>query len=207
MVEFLQEETAAIVRRGEARRPDPDRKFVELGMDSLMGLELAYRIRDGVGVELPADTLFYQATIAQWADALLERLSGGTGAAAAPAEKSSLAANFFQEPEEKPATAWLHGAESSPNAELRLFCFHHLGGAASLFSGWSQDLPTEISLCPVQLPGREERGDEPAIRDFTTLIETLLDVLLEYPDRPFAFLGDTAGNLISYELAQLVRQR
>ena len=176
-------------------------------MDSLMGLELAYRIRNSVGVELPADTLFYQATIAQLADALLERLSGGTGAAAAPAERV-LSPLTSSKSLEKPATAWLHGARLGPTRSCD--CSVSITSAAPhrCSPARSGTYQAEISLCPVQLPGqRRTRRRTSAIRDFTTLIETLLDVLLEYLGSAVRLLGHSAGNLISYELAQLVRQR
>lgn len=39
-------------------------------------------------------------------------------------------------------------------ARLRLFCFHHAGGAASAFAGWQEALGPDVSVVPVQLPGR-----------------------------------------------------
>lgn len=82
----------------------------------------------------------------------------------------------------------------------RLFCFHHAGGGASAFTGWRDALPG-LSVCPVQLPGREGRVTEPAVRDLDTLV-TDLDVHLgPFLHRPFLFYGHSMGALVAYRLA------
>src|SRR3712207_7744395 len=44
-----------------------------------------------------------------------------------------------------------------PGARLRLFMIPHAGGGASAFRGWAELFPDEVEVCPVQLPGRENR--------------------------------------------------
>jgi surfactin synthase thioesterase subunit len=94
----------------------------------------------------------------------------------------------------------------NPQAQLRLFSFPYAGGGASIYRQWSRSLPPEIDLCPVQLPGRENRLKEPLFTSLTPLIETLARELMPYLDRPFAFFGHSMGALISFELARYLRR-
>lgn len=108
----------------------------------------------------------------------------------------------------KPAgTSWLSGPPPSPNARLRLFCFPYAGGGALAYRTWVQDLPAGVDLCPVQLPGRESRLLEQPYTRIGALVQTLLDVLWPYFDRPFAFFGHSLGALIGFELARQLRQQ
>jgi medium-chain acyl-[acyl-carrier-protein] hydrolase len=105
-------------------------------------------------------------------------------------------------------TPWLAYHRPLSQARLRLFCFHHAGGAASIFRPWAARLqPYEIELCPVQLPGREARINEQPYRDLKPLVDQLAKVLAPYTDRPFALLGHSMGGLIAFYLAQHFQQR
>ncbi len=105
-------------------------------------------------------------------------------------------------------TPWLAYHRPLPQARLRLFVFHHAGGAASAFRPWAARLqPYEIELCPVQLPGREARINEQPYRDLKPLVEQLGKVLTPYTDLPFALLGHSMGGLIAFYLAQHFQQR
>ena len=54
---------------------------------------------------------------------------------------------------------WI-GRRLTADPELRLFCLPCAGGGASAFRAWRDGLPASIDLCPVQLPGRENRLNE-----------------------------------------------
>jgi medium-chain acyl-[acyl-carrier-protein] hydrolase len=95
---------------------------------------------------------------------------------------------------------------SKPQPHLRLFCFPYAGGGASLFRPWSDKLPSEVEVCPVQLPGRENRLREPAFNRLTPLVQALDQALRPYMDIPYAFFGYSMGALISFELARHSRK-
>jgi medium-chain acyl-[acyl-carrier-protein] hydrolase len=100
------------------------------------------------------------------------------------------------------ASPWLSHWQHRPHARVRLFCFPYAGGGASIFQKWSQLLPQEIEICPVQLPGREERLAEKPFSTMSSLLDTLVPLLLPYLDIPYAFFGHSMGTLISFELAR-----
>lgn len=102
---------------------------------------------------------------------------------------------------------WIPRRAPSPQARLRLFCFPYAGGGASIFRGWQQSLPPEVDVCPVQLPGRENRLGEAPFDRLVPLVRTLADVLAPHLELPFAFYGYSNGALISFELARELRRR
>jgi surfactin synthase thioesterase subunit len=59
-----------------------------------------------------------------------------------------------------------------------------------------------VEVCLIQLPGRENRFDEPAIDRVEWLVGQLSDGLAPYLDRPFALFGHSMGALIAFELAR-----
>jgi surfactin synthase thioesterase subunit len=92
--------------------------------------------------------------------------------------------------------------DPDPADTVRLFCFHHAGGGASVFGGWAESLGPTAGVYPVQLPGREARIREPRLRALTDLIPEL-DAELDFAlDRPFALYGHSMGALIAHQLAQ-----
>ncbi|GLV53947.1 thioesterase [Dictyobacter sp. S3.2.2.5] len=90
-------------------------------------------------------------------------------------------------------------------SQVRLFCFPYAGGGASIYNSWAEELPAQIELCALQLPGRENRFAEPPFTNLNQLVETLLPVLKPYLDVPFAFFGHSMGALTAFELARAIR--
>ena len=105
------------------------------------------------------------------------------------------------------ADPWIARRKPNPQARLRLFCFPYAGGGASIFHSWSNDVPAQVEICPVQLPGRENRLMEPPFTHIPPLVQTLTQVLRPYLDMPFAFFGHSMGAIISFELARSLRDQ
>lgn len=89
-----------------------------------------------------------------------------------------------------------------PRARLRLFCFPYAGGGASAFNTWADQLPSDIEVCAVQLPGRETRLREESFTRLAPMVEALARTVTPYCDLPFAFFGHCMGALIAFELAR-----
>jgi surfactin synthase thioesterase subunit len=68
-------------------------------------------------------------------------------------------------------------------------------------------LPAGIEVCPVQLPGRENRLREQPFQQFAPLISTLAEALRPYLTVPYAFFGHSMGALVSFGLARQLRRQ
>ncbi|MGW0604772.1 thioesterase II family protein [Streptomyces sp. NPDC002640] len=90
-----------------------------------------------------------------------------------------------------------------PTAAVRLFCFHHAGGTASVYKDWDRALrPAGVSVVPVQLPGRERRVREPRITSLEPLLDALDEHLGPHLDAPYALYGHSMGALVAYGLTR-----
>jgi medium-chain acyl-[acyl-carrier-protein] hydrolase len=101
---------------------------------------------------------------------------------------------------------WLACHKRNPQARCRLFCFPYAGGGASVFRGWSDELPASLEVCPVQIPGRETRFKQPAFTRLEPMVDELARALAPYLDLPFALLGHSMGALVAFELARRLRR-
>lgn len=84
-----------------------------------------------------------------------------------------------------------------------VLCFPFAGAGASAFRR-CQEYPTDVlQISPVQLPGREERFDEPPYTDVTEAADDLLIDVLDLVDgRPrVALFGHSLGAVLAYEVA------
>jgi medium-chain acyl-[acyl-carrier-protein] hydrolase len=90
---------------------------------------------------------------------------------------------------------------------VRLFCFPYAGGGCSAYLPWMNLISPDIELCPVQLPGREDRFSETPFTRIESLVEELAQALALYLDTPFAFYGHSLGALVSFELARYLRRQ
>ena len=103
--------------------------------------------------------------------------------------------------------SWIANRKSSSHARLRLFCFPYAGGSALIFRSWSNVLPADVEVCPVQLPGRGTRLMERPFTDLSSLIQVLAQALSSLLDKPFAIFGHSLGALVGFELARQFRRK
>ncbi|MDX2548875.1 thioesterase II family protein [Streptomyces sp. WI04-05B] len=93
---------------------------------------------------------------------------------------------------------------AAPGTAVRLLCFPHAGGGASAFGTWQRLLGPDVTVLPVQLPGRERRVQEPrftSVHELAADLDRSLDPLLE--SGPYAFYGHSMGAIIAYHLTRL----
>ncbi len=102
---------------------------------------------------------------------------------------------------------WLSKPNPNRQKSQRLFCFPYAGGAAAIYREWDKKLPSNVEVCPVQLPGHGNRLSEPPFRKIEPLVEAAAEALLPYLEGSFAFFGHSMGAIISFELAHLLRRR
>ncbi|WP_167454732.1 thioesterase II family protein [Micromonospora arborensis] len=104
-------------------------------------------------------------------------------------------------------SAWTRTYEGRADAAVRLFCFPYAGASASVFRTWHTALPEEIEPVAIQLPGRDDRFDEPAYEHMTPLVADLADVLSPLLDKPYACYGFSMGARVALALLHELRHR
>ncbi|WP_414581134.1 SDR family NAD(P)-dependent oxidoreductase [Scytonema sp. PCC 10023] len=195
----LLEQVARVLGTSPAKL-DSSKPLTNLGLDSLMAVELSNRIDKDLGVSVPTMKLMGGPSISQLAKELVEQLAPANSITTATSQTQSHSKVTVA------ATDWLVFLKPNPDARLRLFGFPYLGGSSSAFLSWSDDLPPDIEVCALQLPGGTDRLGEQPFDELTPLVETLARVLLPYLDKPFAFYGHSLGALLCFELARYLRR-
>jgi surfactin synthase thioesterase subunit/glycosyltransferase involved in cell wall biosynthesis len=137
-------------------------------------------------------------------------------------EKRRLLALRLRRMHTAPSNAWFPGADAVAPGAIRLFSFPHAGGGVSVFHGWSEELNpgdtparvrqpnvvrsepgvSPVILCPVRLPGRENRASEPMPASMRELVTALGEAIEPYLDAPFAFYGQSMGAAVAFELSR-----
>ena len=107
----------------------------------------------------------------------------------------------------RPVSRWLSFPPAARQARAVIFCFPFAGGGASFYRAWAPHVPPSIVLCPVQLPGREERLFERPFDRMEPLVAAATAELLPVLPGRYALFGHSMGALIGYELAQALRER
>jgi surfactin synthase thioesterase subunit len=87
---------------------------------------------------------------------------------------------------------------------VKLICLPFAGAGASFFWPWRNLAPEELTIHPLQLPGRERRIDEEPFTDLHAAADALLpEVVAELgDDMPVALFGHSLGAVLAYEVTR-----
>jgi medium-chain acyl-[acyl-carrier-protein] hydrolase len=100
---------------------------------------------------------------------------------------------------------WVPFRNERAAIRCRLFAFPHAGGNAAFYRPLRRFMPPEVDLCPVELPGRAARLDEPPFVSMSALMEELRHALQPLMAVPFGFFGHSVGSWMAYEAARQLR--
>lgn len=103
--------------------------------------------------------------------------------------------------------SWFTCPKPNPQARLRLFCFPCAGGTSSAYNTWSNNLPLDVEVYSVQLPGRGSRIRERPFTRLAHLVQTLVPILQPHLNIPFAFFGHSMGAVLGFEIARQLRRQ
>jgi medium-chain acyl-[acyl-carrier-protein] hydrolase len=104
------------------------------------------------------------------------------------------------------ASRWLPAPVTSTVRGV-VFCLPFAGGGASFYRAWAPFAPPSIALCPVQLPGREERLLERPFDRMSTVVEAAAGELEPFLPERYVLFGHSMGAMICYELVHALRER
>jgi acyl transferase domain-containing protein/surfactin synthase thioesterase subunit/acyl carrier protein len=204
---------------------DPDRPLTELGLDSLMSVNLANRLEQALGASVPVARLIRGASLSHLVDDLAPRVTpppvapvAVTPTPPAPPPASADATRVPRRMEaparpvavaEPPATGsktasggWLVFPRPNPRARMRLFCFPFAGAGATPYRPWAEQLDDAIELVAIEPPGHGGRVRERPVTRPEPYLDHLLRALSPYLDKPYAFFGNCLGALTVFEAAR-----
>jgi medium-chain acyl-[acyl-carrier-protein] hydrolase len=100
---------------------------------------------------------------------------------------------------------WVPFRHEGAVVRCRLFAFPHAAGNAALYRPLRRLMPPEVDFCPIELPGRAARLDEPPFTSMSSLMEQLHHALQPLMAIPFGFFGHSVGAWMAYEAARQLR--
>lgn len=187
-----------------ADRLDQERPLNELGLDSLMAVELINQLESDLEVRIPNSELMKNPTALQITDLVLRELR--IKVQQQPEREAEIERLTLAGPpaEESAPAAWSPLVTLQPAGEgPPLFCLHPLGGAISCY----QDLAHHLQDRPVYaLCGRGSEGRWPPHATMEELIQAYWEALRSVQARgPYYLASWSAGGVLSYELARRIR--
>jgi surfactin synthase thioesterase subunit len=186
---------------GFDRQLDPRQPLQQLGVDSLMSVNLANRLETTLGIRVPVVTLLRSPSLERLADDVLSEIAPGddvgVGGGMGDSDADAAAPVSLTR-----GDGWLIFPRPRPAADVRLFCFNYAGGGAATYRPWADLLASSIELVAIEPPGRGSRIDEPPIVRLDRWVDALVRQMRPYLDKPAAFFGHCLGGLTLFETAR-----
>ena len=185
---------------------DTRQPLQQLGLDSLMSVNLVNRLEIGLGVRIPLAKLVRGPSLEDLTDELLPELAPSAAKPALPTGEPTGPTSHGPRSVTR-GHGWLVFPKPNDNAPMRLFCFNFAGGGAGSFRAWAAALAPSIELVAIEPPGRGSRLHESPLAKLDPLLDGLMPEMRPYLDRPCAFFGHCLGGLTLFEAARrLLRQ-
>ena len=100
----------------------------------------------------------------------------------------------------------IKNSECIDKEKVTLLCLPFAGGGASVYNQWVIKMKNAVTVCPIQLPGREERITETPYIDMTVLLDDLEDAFKNTVKGPYTLWGHSMGGKIAYELEKRLEE-
>ena len=190
---------AKVLRTSPAKLAD-DRPLADLGLDSLMGVELVASLETHYDVSLPHGKLTAGVSVSSLAPMLLEILAGKTAKPAQAAAESG-----------RPHLPYL--VATSPIVPIRpegtrppVYCVHAAGGLASTYERFAKALPAGIPVFGIQ--SRIWHTDQGEWESLDRMAESYADSLARHaPAGPIRLFGFCMGGYLCMSVARKLEAR
>jgi len=195
---------------------DVDQPLSEIGMDSLLVMELKNNLEKRLAFNIPMAVFLERpsiATLAAQAARLLVESDTAEDTAGEPRtliEREGEASDEDRTTGDGKRTAAAHLGKFKPLVRIQaegdgppLFCLHPLGGDVSCYA----DFARHVRGRPVYgVRGRGSRGRFPPHDDMREMVHDYLDAIRKVqPEGPYHLTSWSAGGVFSYELARAFR--
>lgn len=105
------------------------------------------------------------------------------------------------------SSKWFPSSINFNEAKFLLFCLPFCGGGSSIYHSWKKELAPDVTVCPILLPGREARINEPIHQSLEGLVEELSSQIDPVLTVPYAIFGHSFGALVGFELIRHLQKR
>ncbi len=104
---------------------------------------------------------------------------------------------------------WLDSWPNRLTPLVDLICIPGAGAGASSYRTWQHKLPGYCAMHVCQLPGRENRIDEPAVDSLSVAVDQICSAYLDRRtiEKPLVLYGHSMGGVIAFELARNLQAR
>ncbi|MFI9723613.1 thioesterase II family protein [Streptomyces sp. NPDC052396] len=103
-------------------------------------------------------------------------------------------------------SGWLLGDPARRRHPVQLLCLPHAGGSASHYRRWLSAFTAHVDVLPVQLPGRENRIQEPPVTDLPHLVGQLAEAVRRAGLERIALFGHSMGAILAVKLCQALER-
>ncbi|HCX22475.1 MAG: short-chain dehydrogenase [Flammeovirgaceae bacterium] len=185
---------------------DENKSISAIGLDSLMMNQLRNWILQKLEFNYPLMKLSKGPSIMEVSAHIMESLQGATTGSVETHQDDS---GITTEEDIEVVNKWFVHRKSDENesAKLKLFMFHSMGAAASMFDHFMYNSPEGTDVYAVQLPGRENRIGESFYNELEDLLDDLETAMMPLLDGEFAFFGHSFGGIIAFELSRRLRRK
>ncbi|RJE70884.1 type I polyketide synthase [Reichenbachiella sp. MSK19-1] len=183
---------------------DESKSVSAIGLDSLMMNQLRNWILQKLEFNYPLMKLSKGPSIVEISAHILESIKTATS------EVEQDESGITSESDIEVINEWFVHKKSDDNESLgktKLFMFHSMGAGASMFNDFLYEAPEGTDVYAVQLPGRENRKDEPIYSDFSQLLLDIETAMLPLLDGSFVIYGHSFGGIVAFELTRALRNK
>ncbi len=199
LVAMLREQVAKVLRSSSADL-DPDRPLSELGLDSLMAIDLLHRIENAFGVAVPTGRVGSEVSVTILAGTLLELI---TGTASKPAAAKGNGNGRPHANDDAPDECILPLRTAGDRPPLYLF--HAAGGLATVYSRLVAALPADLPAVGLQSRAIDsDRAEFPTMEAMGGAYAGLLS--RRQPDGPLHLVGFSWGGYAALATAAALEE-
>ncbi|MGK3959668.1 type I polyketide synthase [Sorangium sp. So ce118] len=190
LARWLQTSAARTLGLRDPEEVDPDRRLGELGLDSLLSLELRGHIERSLGIRLSVNLLFAYPTLAALAEHALDVLQLPAPATSATSEPEGRGA---------PRRSLLVPIQPEGSG-APFFCVHPFGGPVLCYADLARRLGTARPFYGIQARGLDDDA-EPDDRIEVMAARYIEAIRAVQPSGPYLLGGWSLGGLVAFEMA------
>lgn len=102
--------------------------------------------------------------------------------------------------------SWFPYINEFPINQKCMLCLPHSGSGASIYKGWIDALSPNITVIPLQLPGRESRFTESMPKQMDDLVSQLIKSISPLLKKnTVTIFGHSFGGLLAFECAKILQ--